>query len=118
LTEEYFSDELKPIYKVFSDQYNGQGVEEVKAFLALLPYEQAEKASLLSLYIREVYGEISEEAAEHEMEVLIDNIGKTIVRNKRNELQYQIETAEKEGRKDDYLRLLQELHNLNSKVLF
>jgi len=117
LTEEYFSDELKPIYKVFSDQYNGEGVQEVKAFLAFLPHEQAEKASLLSLYILEVYGEISEEAAEQEMKVLIDKILKTANRNRRTELQTQIEVAEKEGRKDEYLQLLQELHDLNSKVL-
>ncbi len=116
LTEEYFSDELKPIYKVFSDQYNGQGIQEVKDFLASLPHEQAEKASLLSLYIHEIYGEVGEEAAEHEIKVLIDKIVKTDVRNKRNELQFKIETAEKEGRKDEYLLLLQELHNLNSKV--
>ncbi len=117
LTDGYFSDELKPIYKVFSDQYNGQGVQEVKDFLASLPHEQAEKASLLSLYIHEIYGEVGEEAAEHEIKVLIDNIVKTITGNKRNELQTLIEEAEKEGRKDDYLRLLQELHDLNSKVL-
>ncbi len=117
LTEEYFSDELKPIYKVFSDQYNGQGVQEVKVFLASLPHEQAEKASLLSLYIHEIYGEVGEEAAEQEMKVLIDKIIKTVVHSKRNELQIKIEAAEKEGKKDDYRQLLQELHDLNSKVL-
>lgn len=116
LTDEYFSDELKPIYKVFSDQYNGQGVQEVKDFLAFLSHEQAEKASLLSLYIHEIYGEVGEEAAEHEMKVLIDKIVKTAVRNKRNELQIKIEEAEKNGNKDDYHRLLQELHALNIKV--
>ncbi len=117
LTDQYFSDDLKPIYKVFSDQYNGQGVQEVKDFLASLPHEQAEKASLLSLYIHEIYGEVGEEAAEHEMKVLIDKIVKMSDRSKRNELQQKIEIAEKEGRKDDYIKLLQELHDLNSKVL-
>lgn len=117
LTEEYFSDELKPIYKVFSDQYNGQGVQEVGAFLAILPHEQAEKASLLSLYIHEIYGEIGEEAAEREIKVLIDKIIKTVVRSKSQEIRKKIEIAEKEGKKDDYLRLLQELHDLNRQVL-
>jgi DNA primase len=117
LTEEYFSDELKPIYKVFSDQYNGQGVQEVGAFLAILPHEQAEKASLLSLYIHEIYGEVGEEAAEQEIKVLIDKILKTVVRSKSQEIRKKIEIAEKEGKKDDYLRLLQELHDLNRQVL-
>lgn len=117
LTEEYFSDDLKPIYKVFCDQYNGQGVQEVKDFLASLPHEQAEKASLLSLYIREIYGEVGEEAAEKEMKTLIDKILKTTVRNKRNELQRQLEMAEKDGKKTDYLKLLQELHDLNRTFL-
>jgi len=117
LTEEYFSDELKPIYNVFSDQYNGQGVQEVKVFLASLPHEQAEKASLLSLYIHEIYGEVGEEAAEQEIKVLIDKIMKMVVHTKRTDLQKKIEIAEKEGKKDDYLLLLQELHDLNIQVL-
>jgi len=117
LTEEYFSDELKPIYKVFADQYNGQGIQEVKDFLASLPHDQAEKASLLSLCIHEIYGEVGEEAAEHEMKVLIDKVLKTFVHTRRNEIQQKIEAAEQEGRKDDYLRLLQELHDLNIRVL-
>lgn len=117
LTQDYFSDDIKPIYNVFSDQYNGQGVQNIKDFLASLPHEQAEKASLLSLYIHELYGEVGEEAAEKEMKILIDKIVKTVACDKRNELQVKIEEAEKEGRKDDYLKLLQELHDLNIKVL-
>lgn len=112
LTEEYFSDELKPIYKVFSDQYNGQGVQEVKAFLASLPHEQAEKASLLSLYIHEIYGEVGEEAAEQEIKMLIDRIGQKLIRNKRGDLQKRIEIAEKEGKKEDRSQLLQEHINI------
>jgi DNA primase len=116
LTEAYFSDELKPIYKVFSDQYNRQGAQEVKDFLASLPHEQAEKASLLSLYIHEIYGEVSEEAADHEIKALVDKIVKIGVHTKRNELQRKLEIAEKDGKKDEYFLLLQELHELNGRV--
>lgn len=121
LTDEYFSDELKPIYKLFSDQYNRQGALEVSSsigdLLTSLPHEQAEKASLLSLYIHEIYGEVGEEAAEREMKVLIDKILKSSISSKGNELKHLIQIAEKEGRKEDYIKLLQELHNINSKVL-
>jgi len=116
ISEEYFSTDLKPIYKHFADQYNGQGVQEGKGFLATLPYEHAEKASLLSLYISEVYGEIGEEAVEHEMKVLLDKIIKDISNTKREELGRKVKEAEDKGEKEEYLRLLREIDDLHLKA--
>ncbi len=111
--EEQFLGDLKAIYKAFYDQYNTEGTVETAVFLASLPYELAEKATLLSIYIDEVYGEISEQACEKEMKLLIDKIAKKSSDIKGKELQRAILEAERSGDKETTNRLLEDLQKLN-----
>ncbi len=109
---DFFSDDIKAIYKHFCDQYNDLGVSDGNSLRASLPYELAEKATLVSLYISEFYGEISEEAVEREIKFLLDKVAKNILNKKRFTLQRQIATAETHGQKNESRRFIKELDNL------
>lgn len=117
MEEEFFGEPLKAIYKAFFDQYNTQGSVERAQFLASLPYELAEKATLLSLYVSEMYGEITEEACEAELKALLNKISKKFFSDQAKELQRNIMNAERSGEKELSNKLLEELHKLNVKVL-
>lgn len=112
LENEFFQDDLKPIYNSFWDYYNGHRPEDIGGFIAVLSHDLAQKAALLSLYVVEKYGEIGEEACEREMKVLIDNLKKKIFTMKRQELQKKIREAEKAGDKNLFLGLIQELDRI------
>lgn len=109
-----FSSYAKAIYKLFCDQYNALGDAVGESFFSVLPYEIAKKASLVSLYISEFYGEIGEEAAEREMRFLLDRIIKNDLSNKRRMLHQQIVDAEKAGQKDSYKKLIVAMDALNT----
>lgn len=111
ITEELFSDGLKAIYKAYTHYYNEPRVEEANPdhFFASLPHDLAEKAAILSLYIAEVYGEMSEEAVEKEMKVLIDKIKKSILNNQRKEILQKIRQAEEQNNKKLREELLKQL---------
>lgn len=112
LLEAFFPDPLKPIYKVLADQYNVQGVESGSKISVLLPEDLKQEAALLSLYVNEKYGELSEEAIESEMKNLVDSLGKNIFSAKTRDLQKQIMEAEKSGDKSLLEKLLGDLNLL------
>lgn len=114
ISPDYFTDDMKAIYKLFCDQYNDPGVWDINRLRAALPYGLAERATLVSLYISEFYGEIGEEAVEREMQFLLDKIAKNTLNKKRFTLQRQIEEAEKGGQKDESRRFVQELDALGN----
>ena len=113
ISSDYFAGDMKDIYKQFSDQYNGLGVWDVDLLRASLPYELAQKITLVSLYISEFYGEIGEEAVEREMKLLLDKLIKNTLNKKRLTLQHQIGDTEKQGKKDESRRFIRELDALS-----
>jgi DNA primase len=112
--ESLFSERLKPIYKEWSDKYNDQRVEAGFDVLSRLPDALQEAAKVLSLYVNEEYGELSEEAVEKEMGKLVINLNKNRTDVVTAEISRKIQQAEKEGDKDLCLKLMQELSNLRS----
>ncbi len=115
IIEEFFEDGLKAIYKAFFAYYNGQDPDYlVKDFIASLPPDLAEKASFISFYINEVYGEMAESAVEEEIKGLILSLKRTYFGNKKRELQFKLIQAEKDGDKALREKLLSELHQLHS----
>jgi DNA primase len=117
ISENMFTDRLKPIYKVLADQYNGQGAAHAEAVIACLPHELKEEAGLLSLYVNENYGEIGEEVVEKEMNSLMANLKKHIYAGRSQQLQKNILEAEKSGDKELSMRLLRELGDLHQSSI-
>lgn len=116
LNEDFFADNLKPIYKAFVDQYNNQGFESERDIIGELPHELKENAALITLYVSEKYGEITEEAVEHEMAALIENIRRNMLNKERLVLQKRLIDAEKSDDKGVKEEILKELTLLNTKV--
>lgn len=115
IQEEFFSEDLKAIYKAFLDNYNRLGPDYlVKHFIASLPQELAEKASFISFYISEMYGEMAENVVEEEIKGLILSLKKNYFGNKKRNLQLQLIQAEKTGDKALREQLLSELHHLHT----
>ena len=116
IDENYFSGDLKAIYKAFVDQYNAYGFEAAKNILEILPHEIREKAALISFYVSEKYGEISEVAAEGELTILAAGMAKKRLDQKKRDLQKLLYDAEK--LKDKVLcdRLIGELNGLNAEM--
>lgn len=114
LKEEYFSDEFNPIYKVFVDQYNYDGLDSSENILGLLPHNIKERAALLSLYVTEKYGEMSEESVEKEMVALVKSVKKSYRSSKAREIQKKIDEAEKAGDREKRKKLLEELKEMHS----
>jgi DNA primase len=114
MDEYLFSEHFKPIYIAFIDKYNDQRVEAGSAILQLLTPELRESAQVLSLYVTERYGEMSEEAVEKEISNLIDNIRKQYLNQKMQDLQKQIKEAERKGEKDKCNSLLLELSKIRT----
>jgi len=112
--ESLFSERLKPIYKEWSDKYNGQRVEDGFDVLSRLPDALQEAAKVLSLYVNEEYGEISEEAVEKEMRSLVANLNRNLLDVRTAEISKKIQQAERDGQRDLCLSLMQELSNLRS----
>jgi DNA primase len=108
-----FSDRFKPIYNAFCDKYNDQRVGAEKALVELIPDDLKEYAQIMSLYVSEKYGEMSEEAVEKELSSLIDNLWRQYVNGKTRELGKLIREAEKTGDADLCKKLLMELSNIN-----
>ncbi len=114
MSEDLFPLALKPIYKAYTDQYNDTRVESGFDIVSRLPGELRESAQVLSLYVSEEYGEMSEEAAEKEMSNLIEGIRKNSLNLRTKELEKGIRDAEKKGDKDLCRTLMSELSNLRS----
>lgn len=110
--ENFFMDDLKAIYKEFIDQYNSDSLTSEEDFISGLAHELKENAALITLYIEEKYGEITEESAEKEIAALIENVNKTRTVNKRRELKKKLIAAEQEGNEDLQQELLIELNKL------
>lgn len=112
-----FDEELKPIYKAFVDQYNDDSFESVNDFIERIPQELKENAALVSLYVSETYGEISEVDVEKEINVLVDSVQKERRNAKRRELQRSLVEAEQSKDKVLSGELLKELNSLNAEVI-
>jgi len=112
--EKLFSEPLKPIYKAYRDKYNDLRAEAGFDVISKLPQDLKESAQVLSLYVSEKYGEISEEAVEKEMEDLLGNIRKNYLNGTTRDLERRIKEAEKNGERDLCRQLLSELSNLRS----
>lgn len=112
ISEELFSDELKPIYKSLLDQYNNHDSDSGESLIGLLPHEIKEKAGLLSLYVAERYNEMSEENVEKEIDALYGNMQKKFQSEKVRVIKNGLMEAEKEGNKGKSDLLMTELTNL------
>lgn len=115
--ESSFSDELKPIYKAYVDQYNDHGFESAGNLIESFPHEIKEKAALTSLYVSEKYGEISEMDAENEIKTLISSLHRKQLDRKRKDLQKKLYEAEKVQDRALSNQFLQELNQLNAEAL-
>ncbi len=112
--EDFFSERVVPIYKLIGDQYNGGGSGDFKGVFGFLPYELQEETKLLSLYIAEKYGEMSEEQVEKEINILMDFIGKNRMNEKIKKLQKEISDAERNNNRELREQLLADLNSLLS----
>ncbi len=110
--EDFFSDDLKAIYKAFLHHYNSVSPASDKGFVSVLPHELKENAALITLYAEEKYGEISEDTVEKEMAVLVENVQRTRVNAVRGELKRRLMVAEKDGNRQLCEELLTELNKL------
>jgi len=115
LDEDDFSDVLKAIYKAFADQYNAYGFESAQDVIDSFSDELKEKAALLSLYVSERYGEISEVDVEKELESLTVNVKRKSLDEKKRVLQKKLFEAEKACDKALSGEFLEELTRLNSE---
>jgi DNA primase len=114
MDENLFSENFKPIYKAFCDQYNDLRVEAGKLNLQQLSASLQESANVLSLYVVEKYGEMGEEAVEKELNGLIQNLRKKIYIQKTQELQKLIKEAERKKDKALTTNLILELSNIST----
>lgn len=116
--DDFFNEDLKAIYKAFLDHYNSDSPTSDSGFVNGLPHELKENAALVTLYVEEKYGEISEEAVEKEIAVLIENVRKNRIGGRRRDLKRRLVAAEKEGNRPLCEELLTELNKLyeNSAV--
>ncbi len=119
LQEHLFGPDLKPIYNAYFAHYNSQGLEtptsDMPVFLASLEVSDqqlAQRAALLSFYVAEYYGEMSEAAIEAEIRVLIKNLQQLYLRKQRQTLQLQLLEAEKNNDKILREQYLQQLRSL------
>ncbi|MBU0667728.1 DNA primase [Patescibacteria group bacterium] len=115
--ENYFSDDLKAIYKALVDQYNIDGFEAVKVVISDLPHEIREKAALISFYVSEKYGEISEMDTEKELKILTAGMSRKWLDQKKRDLQKRLYEAEKLQDKVLCDQLIKELNRLNTGVV-
>jgi DNA primase len=114
LDENLFSETFKPIYKAFCDQYNDHRVEAGNFVITHLPDELQESAKVLSLYVNERYGEVSEEVVEKELISLVGNLRGHLIDAKTKEIQKMIKESERTRDKALTTKLLSELSNIRS----
>lgn len=114
ISEEIFSERGKPIYKALTDAYNGGGSGDFKGVFEFLPYEKQEEVKLLSLFIAEKYGEMSESDVEKEIGRLVLSINKSHLDAKVRQVQKKIAEAERNNDKELRVQLLAELNSLLS----
>lgn len=117
IRENSFSDELKPIYKAYVDQYNDHGFESAGSLIENFPHDIKEKAALAALYVSEEYGEISEVDAENEIKALLLSLHKKHLDRKKKDLQKRLYEAEKSQDRTLSNELVQELNQLNTEAL-
>jgi DNA primase len=113
IDENYFSEDLKPIYKAIADKYNDEGFDFGQGFIDELSHEINEKGALLALYVAEKYGEISEMDIEKEIKALLSSIKRKYFDAKRRKLQQELAEAEKSKNEKLKNKLLEELNRLN-----
>lgn len=114
ISEDFFSERGKPIYKALTDAYNGGGSGDFKGVFEFLPYEKQEEVKLLSLFIAEKYGEMSESDVEKEIGRLVLSINKSHLDVKVRQIQKSIAEAERNNDKELRVQLLAELNSLLS----
>lgn len=117
IEEDCFSEDLKPIYKAYVDQYNDHGFETDTDLINNFPHALKEKAALTSLYVSEKYGEISEIDVENEISALFSHLWKKQLQKKRKDLQKRLHEAEREGNRTLSTELLKELNQLNAEAM-
>lgn len=113
ISEIYFTEKIKPIYKVYNDYYNNLGSESADCVLCEFPSELKEMAGLISLYVSETYGEKTESEVEKTILELISRIKKSLMSENRKNIQVKLREAEKAGDKELVTRLLTELSGMN-----
>lgn len=112
-----FSEDLKPIYKAFADQYNVDGLKTAKDVIDEFPHELREKAALLSLAAGEYYGEMSEETVEKEIAALLNTARKTSLSEQKQVLWKRLREAEEQQNATQREELLQQLNELNRNAV-
>ena len=117
IAEDEFPEDLKAIYKALADLYNDDGLETTTGVIDYFPHEIKENAALLSLYVSEHYGEISEVDVENELNALLLRLRQKRRDTRRLDLQKRLQQAEKDEDRDLSQQLLQELNELNTETL-
>lgn len=116
ITDNYFSEKIKPIYKVYNGYYNNVGSESVESVLSKMPAELKEKASLLSMYVSEVYGEKPEREVEKSISELIGRLRKAFITGNIKKLQSRLKEAEEAGDNEAVKQIITELSKVNSEI--
>ena len=111
--ENDFEDDQKAIYKAFVDQYNSARTGNKqwdlnKGFLS----DIKGKLDVLALYASEKYSQFTEEAVVCEVEKIVDRYRKERRNRRLSEIQLRISEVEKDGEKDELLKLLAEQQEL------
>jgi len=117
LNENDFEDDQKAIYKTFSDQYNSARTEKKAwnfdtGFLA----EVKGDFDVLSLYASEKYNEFSEKVVVDEVEKIVDRYKKERRNSRLSEIQLRIVDAERDGKKDELIALLQKQQEIFKQI--
>jgi hypothetical protein len=118
LSQGFFSDNLKAIYKQFCSKYNPQGTDQeaVLEIVSTLDEELRAQVGLMSLYIEERYDELPEGQVIRAMQDLAQKIKLENVSKSRSTLQRQLKQAEsaKDGpQMQEVLVKLNELNKIN-----
>jgi len=112
--KEFFSEELLSIYNVIASKYNRHDSNSDSVVDDEFPQELREKVILLSLYVSEHYGEISEEIVENEINILVEKLEKDVFNRNLQILKRQLIDAEKEGDSVLMQELIVKINNLYS----
>ncbi|MCC6643477.1 DNA primase [Candidatus Peregrinibacteria bacterium] len=114
VSQDYFSEQLKSIYKHFLDNYNPSSTDQDAIFKDFpgLDEEIRSRVALLSLYAEEKYGSLPPEVIKKEMQDLVKKIQLDAVTKKRQNLQRKLKDAENSQNKEELEDVLLELSKL------
>jgi len=115
LNEDYFSDELKSIYKALEGQYNSSRSLGKWDFDSMFSDNLKKRVNILYLYAEDSYGEFNSITLETEVTQLIALIDRETKDNRIGNLRKQIQVAESEKDMDKLQNLLIQLIEMTSK---